>query len=144
MTTTSGELRTCLVTNVRRIGDKPQYLLALLSKKLAWLKPQIPKQERHMFSNYLKYFTALLLTVTFCTAVAADEQLSKIEKAYQAVDAATLTTLIEAAQGNNQFVAQYRLISLNMGSNQMDKAQPLLNELKSDLEAETKANPGNA
>src|SRR5690606_24791719 len=113
-------------------------------KKLAWLKPQIPKQERHMFSNYLKYFTALLLTATFSTAVAADEQLSKIEKAYQAVDAATLTTLIEAAQGNNQFVAQYRLLSLKMGSNQMDQAHSLLTKLKSDLEAETKANPGNA
>lgn len=98
-----------------------------------------------MFGNYLKQFTAgLLLAGTVSATAVADEQLSKIENAYQAADVAALTTLNEAAQGENQFVAQYRLISLKMGSNQMDKAQPLLTELKSDLEAETKTNPGNA
>lgn len=97
-----------------------------------------------MFSNYLKYFTAVLLTVTFSTVVSADEQLSKIENAYQAADSAALTALTETTKGMNQLVAQYRSGSLAVGNNQMDKARTLLNDLKNNLETETKTNPTNA
>lgn len=98
-----------------------------------------------MFGTYLKQFaTGLLLAATFSATAVADEQLHEIENAFQASDAAALTSLAEAAQGKNQFVAQYRLISMALGNSQTEKAHTLLNELKSDLEAETGSNPDNA
>jgi hypothetical protein len=98
-----------------------------------------------MSANYLKQIVAgLLFAATFSTAVAADEQLNKIENAYQAADVATLTTLASATQGGNQLVAQYRLSSLTLGANDKEKAQKLLNDLKNNLEAEIQKNPDNA
>src|SRR5690606_21572266 len=84
------------------------------------------------------------LAATFSSTDLADEQLSSIETAFQAVDTAQLSTLSEAADGNNQLAAQYRLRSLMLGNQQMDKAKALLNDLKNSLEAETQANPDNA
>lgn len=98
-----------------------------------------------MFGTPIKQFAAgLLLAATFSATASADEQLNEIENAFQAADASTLTTLADAAQGQNQLVAQYRLTSLALGNGQSEKAHTLLTELKSDLETETGANPDNA
>ncbi|HEV8078121.1 MAG TPA: hypothetical protein VGP45_07025 [Marinobacter sp.] len=77
-------------------------------------------------------------------SAAADEQLREIESAYQSSNAITLTELTEQTEGENKFVAQYRLASLHLGNNQMAEAKELLNTLRASLENETSANPDNA
>ena len=98
-----------------------------------------------MINRYLKQLSAgLLLAATFNSAALADEQLHKIENAYQAADSAKLATLSEGIDGKNLLVAQYRLISLMLGNQQMEEAKALLNELKANLNTATQTNPDNA
>lgn len=98
-----------------------------------------------MLRKYLQTFAlGALMAAGIASTAAADERLEKIESAYQAADHATLTRLEAQAEGNNQYVARYRLATLLLGSGQRAEANTLLNTLRASLEEETSDNPGNA
>lgn len=98
-----------------------------------------------MLHKFMKQFAVgVLMTTVFATASSADDLLDQIENAHQADDHAALTKLVKQAEGNNKYVAQYRLAGLHLGDNRIAEAKKLLNDLKASLEEETSANPDNA